>query len=64
VLADPAFRAELLAEQRRRAPAFGARRMAAEWLALYERTLSPAATANTPRVSAALATRNIGGPWT
>ena len=64
VLADPSLRAELLAEQRRRAPAFGARRMAAEWLALYERTLSPAATANPPRGSAALAVRNIGGPWT
>jgi glycosyltransferase involved in cell wall biosynthesis len=64
VLANPALRAELLAEQRRRAPAFGARRMAVEWLALYERTLSPAATADTPRGSAALAVRNIGGPWT
>jgi glycosyltransferase involved in cell wall biosynthesis len=63
VLANPALRADLLAEQRRRAPAFGARRMAAEWLALYERTLSPAATATTPRGSAALAVRNIGGPW-
>ena len=27
--------------QRRRAPAFGARRMSAEWLAVYERTLRP-----------------------
>jgi len=36
VLVDPALRAELLAEQRRRAPAFGARRMAADWLAVYE----------------------------
>ena len=64
VLADPALRAELLAEQRRRAPAFGARRMAIEWLALYERTLSPAAATNAQRGSAALAVRNIGGPWT
>ena len=64
VLADPALRAELLAEQRRRAPAFGARRMAVEWLALYERTLSPAAPTNAQRGSAALAVRNIGGPWT
>jgi glycosyltransferase involved in cell wall biosynthesis len=64
VLADPALRAELLAEQRRRAPAFGARRMAAEWLALYERTLAPAAATNAQAGSVAFAARNIGGPWT
>jgi glycosyltransferase involved in cell wall biosynthesis len=64
VLADPSLRAELLAEQRRRAPAFGARRMAVEWLALYERTLSPATATNSRSGSVALAARNIGGPWT
>ena len=36
-LNDPALRADLLEEQRRRAPAFGAARMAAEWLGVYER---------------------------
>ena len=55
---------ELLAEQRRRAPAFGARRMAAEWLALYERVLSPAAATSAQPASPARAVRNIGGPWT
>jgi len=64
VLADPALRAELLGEQRRRAPAFGARRMAVEWLALYERTLAPAAATSAQPASPALAARNIGGPWT
>jgi len=42
VLEDPALRAGLLEDQRRRAPAFGARRMAADWLAAYERALSEA----------------------
>lgn len=64
VLEDPALRAELLAEQRRRAPAFGARRMSAEWLALYERTLRPASGARLQTATAALAVRKIGEPWT
>ena len=64
VLEDPALRAELLAEQRRRAPAFGARRMSAEWLAVYERTLRPTAGARMQSATAALTVRKIGGPWT
>jgi glycosyltransferase involved in cell wall biosynthesis len=64
VLEDAELRSELLADQRRRAPAFGARRMAAEWLALYERALSPAAATSAQPASPALAVRNIGGPWT
>jgi glycosyltransferase involved in cell wall biosynthesis len=43
VLDDPALRAELLQDQRRRAPAFSATRMAADWLATYERTTSAVA---------------------
>ena len=61
---DPALRAELLAEQRRRAPAFGARRMSAEWLAIYERTRHPASGARVQTATAAFAVRKIGGPWT
>jgi len=64
VLEDPALRAELLAEQRRRAPAFGARRMSAEWLAVYERTLHPTAGARMQSATVALTVRKIGGPWT
>ena len=64
VLADPALRAELLAAQRRRAPEFGARRMSAEWLAVYERTLRPASGAHVQSATTALAARKIGQPWT
>ena len=64
VLEDPALRAELLEEQRRRAPAFGARRMSAEWLAVYERTLAPVAGARMQSATSALAARKIGEPWT
>jgi glycosyltransferase involved in cell wall biosynthesis len=64
VLEDPALRAELLEEQRRRAPAFGARRMSAEWLAVYERTLTPVAGARMQTATSALAARKIGEPWT
>ena len=64
VLEDPALRAELLAEQRRRAPAFGARRMSAEWRAIYERTRRPASGARMQTATAAPAVRKIGGPWT
>jgi glycosyltransferase involved in cell wall biosynthesis len=52
VLEDPALRAELLEDQRRRAPAFGARRMAADWLAAYERAL-PEASADRVQPSTA-----------
>jgi glycosyltransferase involved in cell wall biosynthesis len=40
-LNDPALRADLLEEQRRRAAGFGAHRMAAEWLGVYERLVRP-----------------------
>jgi glycosyltransferase involved in cell wall biosynthesis len=64
VLRDPALRAELLAEQRHRAPEFGARRMSAEWLAVYDRTLRPAPGVAMQSATTALAARKIGGPWT
>ncbi len=64
VLEDPELRAELLAEQRRRAPWFGARRMAAEWLAVYERTLSATLGAGVQTPTAAPVLRKIGEPWT
>ena len=64
VLEDPALRAELLAEQRRRASAFGARRMSAEWLAVYARTVRPAPGVRLQSATAALAARKIGEPWT
>jgi len=63
VLRDPVLRAELLAEQRRRAPEFGARRMSAEWLAVYERTLRPASGVRMQIATAALAAPIIGEPW-
>lgn len=58
ILETPELRAELLDEQRARAPAFGAERMAAEWLEVYERALAA------PAPAAALAGRNIEDPWT
>ena len=39
MLTDPARRGAALADQRRRRACFGAGRMVAEWLALYERVL-------------------------
>jgi glycosyltransferase involved in cell wall biosynthesis len=64
VLADPALRAGLLAAQRRRAPDFSARRMSAEWLAVYEQTLRPASGVHVQSATTALAARKIGEPWT
>jgi glycosyltransferase involved in cell wall biosynthesis len=63
VLRSPSLRDELLAEQRARAARFGATRSSAEWLALYERVLTPPAVAGSHRPAAAVAGRKIGGPW-
>jgi glycosyltransferase involved in cell wall biosynthesis len=63
ILASPALRAELLAEQRARAAAFGAERAGAEWLALYDQVLARPMVANVQRTTPAFAGRKIGGPW-
>ena len=64
VLGDASLRAELLEEQRRRAPAFSARRMAAEWLATYQRTLSANEHGWVQPTTAPLVAPKIGDPWT
>jgi len=64
VLGDGALRAELLEDQRRRAPAFSARRMAAEWLATYQRTLSTDVHGRVHATTAPLVAPKIGDPWT
>jgi glycosyltransferase involved in cell wall biosynthesis len=64
VLSNPSLHAELLEEQHRRAPAFGARRMSAEWLAVYQRALSPAAVTSMQSATTAPGGRKIGAPWT
>ena len=64
VLGDPALRATLLEDQRQRAPAFSAGRMAAEWLATYQRTLSADVHGRVQGATPPLATPKIGDPWT
>ena len=64
VLEDPALRTTLLEDQRRRAPQFGARRMATEWLELYERACSAPEGARAPAPATPLVVPKIGDPWT
>ena len=64
VLDDAALRAELLEDQRRRAPAFSARRMAAEWLATYQRTLLRGRARLGTKHDRPLVAPKIGDPWT
>ena len=64
VLDDASLRAALLEEQRRRAPAFSARRMAAEWLAIYQRAAVRKRHGCVPPTTAPLVAPKIGDPWT
>lgn len=64
IFGSPELRAELLADQRSRAAAFGARRAGAEWLGLYEQVLAGPVVAHMQWATAASAGRKIGGPWT
>jgi glycosyltransferase involved in cell wall biosynthesis len=62
ILTSPELRAELLADQRLRAAAFGAGRAGAEWLGLYEKVLAKPVVARMQAANA-FAGRKIGGPW-
>ncbi len=62
--ATPRLRAELLADQRSRAAAFGAGRAGAEWLELYAQVLAKPLVANVQLATAASGGPKIGGPWT
>ncbi len=64
ILGDPALRAELLADQRTRAAAFGAGRAGAEWLELYRQVLAKPVVANVQFATAASGGPKIGDPWT
>jgi glycosyltransferase involved in cell wall biosynthesis len=64
ILASPALRDELLADQRARAVAFGAERAGANWLELYEQVLSEPVVARVQPTTAVFAHRKIGDPWT
>jgi glycosyltransferase involved in cell wall biosynthesis len=64
ILSSPALRAELLADQRSRAAAFGAGRAGAEWLELYEQVVAKPVVAHMQWATAASGGPKIGGPWT
>jgi glycosyltransferase involved in cell wall biosynthesis len=64
VLGSPALRAELLADQRSRAVAFGSGRAGDEWLGLYDQVLSKPVVGRMQFATAASSGPKIGGPWT